>query len=135
MPHINLAIIAGHLGRDPEEKHLPSGDIVVNFSVATTEKYKDKETTTWHNMVAFGKTAELISRFLRKGSAAMFEGRIQVRQWEDKEGNKRTNTEIVVNRMHFLGGGKKEEDGSAGLGTKKPSGASGFADLQDDIPW
>jgi single-strand DNA-binding protein len=100
---LNRVCLIGHLGKDPESQYLPSGNMVVHFSVATTEKRKDKEPITeWHNIVAFGKLAEICSEYLKKGSFVYVEGRIQTRSWEDKEGNKKFKTEILINTMKML---------------------------------
>ncbi len=106
--NFNKTIIAGNLTKKPEKMVTESGTTIVNFSVATNEKYKDKETTEFHNVVAFGKTAELIHQYLDKGSNALFEGRLQTRSYE-KDGNKKYITEIIVNNVVF-GPKKVEED-------------------------
>ena len=103
--YINRALIYGNLTRDPELKALPSGSSVVNFSVATNRTYKTKdgekkEDVEYHNLVAFGKTAELIQQYMKKGSAIFIEGRIQTRSWE-KDEQKHYRTEIVVEQMQF----------------------------------
>lgn len=111
---VNKAILVGRLGRDPEVKYIQDGSLVTTFSVATTErKSKDgekKEQTTWHRLVSFGKLAEICGSYLSKGSLVYVEGRIQNRSWEDKDGNKRTTTEIVASSMHILEG-KKSSSG------------------------
>ncbi len=113
---INRAIIIGHLGRDPELRYTQSGKTVANFSVATTEKWNDKdgktlERTEWHRVVAWDRTAELVGEFLKKGRQVCVEGRIQTRNWEDKGGAARTTTEIVASRVTFLG--RREEQVAA----------------------
>jgi len=114
--HLNKIFLLGHLGKDPEIKETPNGTKVVNFSLATTEKYNDKEgnkqsRTEWHNIVAWGKTAELCNSYLKKGDPAFIEGRITSRSWDDKDGNKRYTTEVVVRDVQFLksgnGGGQQ----------------------------
>jgi len=113
---VNKAIIVGTLGQDPDVKYTASGSPVVNISVATNENWKDKQTgeaqerTEWHRIVIFGKLAEIAAQYLRKGSQVYFEGKIQTRKWQDKEGKDRYTTEIVANEMQMLGG--------------KPSGSS-----------
>jgi single-strand DNA-binding protein len=105
---INKAILVGRLGRDPEIRYTPSGVAVANFSIATSERWKDKETgdmqerTEWHRIVAFGKLGEICGEYLAKGKLVYIEGRIQTRDWEDKEGNKRYTTEIVASQMKML---------------------------------
>lgn len=107
---VNKAIIIGTLGQDPEVKYTAGGSAVVNISVATNETWKDKQTgeaqerTEWHRIVMFGKLAEIAAEYLKKGSQAYFEGRIQTRKWQDKSGQDRYTTEIVANEMQMLGG-------------------------------
>ena len=107
---INKAIIVGTLGQDPEVKYTASGSAVVNVSVATNESWKDKQTgeaqerTEWHRVVMFNKLAEIAAQYLKKGSQAYFEGKIQTRKWQDQSGNDRYSTEIVANDMQMLGG-------------------------------
>jgi single-strand DNA-binding protein len=126
--YINKALIYGNLTRDPELKSLPSGNPVTSFGVATNRTWKDKngvkqESADFHNVVAFGKPAELIHQYLRKGSPVFVEGRIQTRSWEDKEGKKQYRTEIVVENFQF---GPKSAGASAGAttGASSKSGAS-----------
>jgi single-strand DNA-binding protein len=140
-------------------RYLPSGDAVANFSVATTEKWKDKngemqEQTEWHRISFFGRQAEICGEYLRKGSSVYIEGRLQTRKWTDKDGNERTTTEIRGDRMQMLGGRgggtaeMREPDYAAAEGApasasaaKKPAPAgaakksSGFDDMDDDIPF
>ena len=109
MASVNKVILIGNLGRDPEVRYMPSGDAVANFSVATTEKWKDKsgemqEQTEWHRVSFFGRQAEICGEYLRKGSSVYIEGRLQTRKWTDKDGNERTTTEIRGDRMQMLGG-------------------------------
>jgi len=100
MSGFNKAIIIGHLGKDPELR--PVGDSsVCNFTIATSEKHKDKETTEWHRIVAWGKTAELCGQYLKKGSQVCVEGKLQTRMWE-KDGTKHYATEIVAQTVTFL---------------------------------
>ena len=106
---VNRAIILGTLGQDPEIRHTANGGAICNLSVATNESWKDKsgdkqERTEWHRISMFGKLAEIAGDYLRKGSQAYFEGRIQTRKWQDKDGNDRYSTEIVANEMQMLGG-------------------------------
>lgn len=113
MPYINRVEIMGHLGRDPETRHMQDGTMVTNFSVATTKKWTDKasgekrERTEWHRIVAFRKTGELCGKYLKKGSLVYIVGELQTREWE-KDGIKRQTTEIVANDALFLDGRKKE---------------------------
>jgi single-strand DNA-binding protein len=145
MASVNLAIIVGHLGADPELKYLPNGDAVVNLSVATSEKYKDKsgqlvETTEWHRVSFFGSTAEVCGKYLRKGSLVYIEGSIRTRKYTDKEGIERYTTEIKGSRMKMLGGSSGDGDERPAKRTEarrdvqKPPSPS-FDDMDDDIPW
>jgi single-strand DNA-binding protein len=107
---VNKAILVGNLGRDPEIRYLPSGQTVANFTLATSDSYTDRggakqERTDWHNIVVYGKQAELCGQYLKKGRQVYVEGRISNRQWDAKDGSgKRYRTEIVVQRIQFLGG-------------------------------
>ena len=105
---VNKVIILGRLGGDPEMKNMPSGKAVCNFSVATTESWNDKsgtkqEKTEWHRIVAWGKTAELCNQYLSKGRQAYFEGRLETRTWEGKDGKKNYTTEINISTVQFIG--------------------------------
>ena len=109
MAGVNKVILIGNLGRDPELRRTANGSSVVSFSLATTERYNDKngerqDRTEWHNIVAWGKLGELANQYLKKGCSAYIEGRLTTRSWDDKDGNKRYKTEIVANQIQFLGG-------------------------------
>ena len=104
---VNKVILVGNLGRDPELKTV-NDTAVCNFSLATTEKHKDKEHTEWHNIVMWGKLAELCNKYLVKGRQCYIEGKIQTRSWDDRDGNKRQKTEIVGYTVQFLGGGDEK---------------------------
>ena len=116
MSSFNKAIIIGHLGKDPELRPVGDGN-VANFSVATSEKYKDKETTEWHRVVAWGKTADLCGKYLTKGQQVCVEGKIQTRSWE-KDGQKHYATEIIASQVTFL---------------SKPSGGQSAPQQRDPI--
>jgi single-strand DNA-binding protein len=146
MASVNLAIIVGYLGADPELRYLPNGDAVVNLSVATSEKYKDKsgqpvETTEWHRVSFFGRTAEVCGEYLRKGSLVYIEGSIRTRKYTDKEGIERYATEIKGNRMKMLGGSSGDGDErpakrpEARRDVQKNTQSPSFDDMDDDIPW
>ncbi|HJX34042.1 MAG TPA: single-stranded DNA-binding protein [Desulfatiglandales bacterium] len=112
MASVNKVILVGNLGSDPEVRYTPSGRAVANFSLATTEKYTNKEgekeeRTEWHRIVAWARLGEICGEYLTKGSQVYIEGRIQTRSWEDRDGNKRYTTEIVAQAMQMLGGSKK----------------------------
>lgn len=143
---INKAIIIGNLGADPETKYMPSGTAVANIRVATTESWKDRssgeqqEKTEWHRVEAFGRLAEIIGEYLKKGSQVYIEGRIQTDKWQDREGNDRYTTKIVARDMQMLGGRGGGFDDSAGGGA--PMGGGGNRsnrpqadDPDDDIPF
>ena len=116
MAGVNKVILVGHLGKDPEIRYTPSGLAVANFSLATTERVGQdrEERTEWHRIVTFGRLAEICGEYLSKGKQIYIEGRIQTRDWEDRDGNKRYTTEIVANQMQMLGspgsGGGRRDD-------------------------
>src|SRR5580698_1782336 len=119
---VNKVILVGRLGQNPEVRYTPSGQPVANFSVATNEAWTDKqgakqERTEWHKIVVWGKLAELCAQYLSKGRQAYIEGRLQTRQWTDKEGGKRYTTEIVAQTVQFLGGGGAGSERGAGQST------------------
>ncbi len=108
MAGVNKAILIGNLGSDPELRHTPNGTPVANFNIATTEQRTGKngernEFTEWHRIVCWGRLAEIANEYLSKGRQVYIEGRIQTRQWEDREGNKRWTTEIIAQNMQMLG--------------------------------
>jgi single-strand DNA-binding protein len=145
---LNKAQIIGHLGRDPETRYLPSGEAVTGFSIATTEKWKDKNTgeqkeaTEWHSINTFGKLAEIAGQYLRKGSLVFVEGKITTRKYTDKDGIERYATSIKADTMKMLGG---RDQGEAPPQRQTPAAAprqapaarpsSGFDDMDDDIPF
>ncbi|MDR1487129.1 MAG: single-stranded DNA-binding protein [Deltaproteobacteria bacterium] len=110
MAGVNKAILVGNLGKDPELKYTQSGKAMVNFSLATTERWSGEDRTEWHNIVMFDRLAEIANDFLRKGRTVFIEGRIQTRSWEDQNGNKRYITEIVASNMQMLGSPRSEQD-------------------------
>ena len=135
---VNKAILIGHLGADPEVRYTPNGDPVATFNMATSENRRDKEgnqqeQTEWHRIVTFGKLAEICGQYLKKGKLVYIEGRIQTRNWEDKEGVKRYTTEIVASNMTMLG--KRGEDESSGGGAppqERQERNTGGKNLEDD---
>jgi len=139
MPSVNKVIIVGNLGKDPETKYMPSGDAATNFTVATTESWKDKatnekkEATEWHRISAFGKLAEICGEYLKKGSQVYIEGKIKTRKWQDKEGVDRYTTEIVADRMQMLGGKPQQSNDADEKEDKEEKGS--FANMKDDIPF
>ncbi|MFM0323633.1 single-stranded DNA-binding protein [Caballeronia glebae] len=110
MASVNKVILVGNLGADPETRYLPSGDAVANIRLATTDRYKDKATgeskelTEWHRVAFFGRLAEIVNEYLKKGSSVYIEGRIRTRKWTDQAGQERFSTEIVADQMQMLGG-------------------------------
>ncbi len=140
---VNKAIIVGNLGKDPEVRYTPDGNAVTNFSVATTERYKDRdgnlqERTEWHRVVVFGRTAENCGQYLSKGRSVYVEGYIQTRSWDDKEGNKRYTTEIVGRNVQFLssrgeGGERRNAPSEPPANDYSNEGSGGVID--DDIPF
>jgi len=133
MASVNKAILIGNLGRDPEIRYTPSGQAVASFTIATSEKWRDKEgqmqeRTDWHNIVCWGKQAELANQYLKKGRPVYIEGRIQNRSYDDKEGNKKYISEVVVQRLQFLGG-RPEDAGAGGSGA-----AGGHQELPEMPP-
>lgn len=110
----NKVILLGRLGSDPEVAYTPKGTAVAKFSLATSEKYKDKETTQWHRIVVWGKLAEICGKYLTKGQQVYLEGKITYQQWE-KDGKKNYSTEIVIDKMEFVGSkGEKQTAGQEG---------------------
>lgn len=156
---VNKVILVGNVGKEPEVKFAPSGTAIANFSIATTERFKDKggewqDRTEWHNLVAYQRTAEIIRDYVKKGSKIYVEGRIQTRSWDDQaSGQKRYRTEIIVNDLVLLSGRDTEGSGggfsrSGGFDQRSntasfdQSGPSGADDLahsaeitDDDIPF
>tara|TARA_B110000459_G_scaffold28974_1_gene29007 strand:- start:605 stop:1012 length:408 start_codon:yes stop_codon:yes gene_type:complete len=115
MSGVNKVILIGNLGKDPDVRYLDNGVAVANFSLATTENYKNKagervSQTEWHNIVLWRGLAEVAEKYLKKGASIYIEGKIKTRKWEDKEGNTRYNTEILVDSMNMLGNKKSQED-------------------------
>ena len=135
---VNKAIIVGTLGQDPDVKYTASGSPVVNISVATNESWKDKTTgenvekTEWHRIVIFGKLGEIAAQYLKKGSQAYFEGKIQTRKWQDQSGNDRYSTEIVANEMQMLGG--RPSGGDSAVSFSPPAQQQRQASTQQNTP-
>jgi len=144
MASVNKVIVVGNLGKDPETRYMPSGDAVCNFSVATTDKWKDKqsgetkEATEWHRISAFGKLAEICGQYLKKGSQIYCEGKLQTRKFTDAAGVEKYSTEIRLETMQMLGG-KPSDQGSEGYSrhsvTPAQATAGGLGGMDDDIPF
>jgi single-strand DNA-binding protein len=139
MASVNKVILIGNLGRDPELRYTQGGQAVANFTLATNERFSSKdgekqERTEWHRIVAWGRTGELCAQYLSKGRSVYLEGRLQTREWEDKEGQKRRTTEIVATTVQFLGG--RGEGGSGGSGATSEGGFdAGGPPPPDDVPF
>ena len=137
---VNKAIILGNLGQDPEVRYSQGGKALCNLSIATSEKWKDKdsgedqERTEWHRIVAFGRLAEVMGEHLHKGSQVYIEGKIQTRKWQDRDGNDRYTTEIVANDMQMLGSrqGGNPQSGGAQQNRQEEQPQEEF---DDDIPF
>jgi len=117
MSGVNRVFLVGNLGHSPKMKYIDDGTAIANFSIATSDEWKDKQTgekkskVEWHRIVAFKRLAEICGEYLKKGSQVYIEGKLQTRSWEDKEGNKRFTTEIVASQMQMLGGRDQGESG------------------------
>lgn len=142
MASVNKAILIGNLGSDPELRYTPSGSSVANFNIATTEKWKDKEgqmqeQTEWHRIVLWGRQAEIAKEYLHKGNPVYIEGRIQTRNYEDKDGVKRYVTEIVGQRMQLLGsrGGESRGGYDSNAGGPPPTPPEKLDAEDDDLPF
>src|SRR5215813_8627437 len=127
MASVNKVILVGNLGADPEVRYLPSGDAVANIRLATTDRYKDKasgemkEMTEWHRVSFFGRLAEIVSEYLKKGSSVYIEGRIRTRKWQAQDGTDRYSTEIVADQMQMLGGRGGSGGGDDGGYSREPA--------------
>ena len=139
---VNKVILVGNVGKDPEVRHLDSGVVKANFTLATAEVYKNKNgeqvrNTEWHNIVAWRQQAEVAEKYVKKGMLLYVEGKITSRSWDDKEGNKRFITEIVVDNIQLLG--KKEGTGENQNATQKAEETTSLQDLPpalgDDLPF
>ncbi len=138
MAGVNKVILVGNLGADPEIRYTPGGVAVANFSLATSENRTNKDgqretRTEWHRIVAFGRLAEICGEYLSKGRQIYIEGRLQTRQWEDRDGNKRYTTEIVANQMQMLG--SPGDRASAGAPGEAPVAEEPPPAELDDIPF
>lgn len=141
MASFHKTLIVGNLGRDPETRYLPSGEAVCNFSVAVTESWKSKdgekkENTTWYRVNAFGKLAEICGQYLKKGASVLVEGKMQCREWDNKEGVKQYSWELRADSMQMLGGkdaGGNDSHEPREAQTKKKSAF--LDDLDDSIPF
>ncbi|MCP3979973.1 MAG: single-stranded DNA-binding protein [bacterium] len=146
MGSVNKVILIGNLGRDPEVRYTSSGTPVANFTMATSDRWKDpqsgeqKEKTEWHRIVVWAKQAEICGEYLRKGRQCYIEGSLQTREWTDRDGNKRYTTEVRAQRVQLLG--RREESGYDAGGPPAPSPSpAGVSEggepsyNEDDIPF
>ncbi len=140
MAGINKVILIGNLGADPEVRYTPGGSAVANFRIATTEEWKDKETgekqtrTEWHRIVAWGRLGEICGEYLHKGRQVYIEGRLQTREWEDRDGNRRFTTEVVAQTMQMLGPAGKGAAAES-MGERFPVEEPIDTPDEDDIPF
>ena len=155
---INRVILIGNLGQDPEVRYMPNGNAVANFSVATSESWKDKQTgetrdrTEWHRVVVFGKLAEIAGEYIKKGTQVYLEGQLQTRKWQDQSGQDRYTTEVVINpiggTLQILGsrenGADDRENSTQNSSSRQPNKNAPAPqpkapeppmDFDDDIPW
>ncbi|RKH87999.1 single-stranded DNA-binding protein [Corallococcus sp. AB045] len=137
---VNKVILIGNLGADPEVRFTPGGQAVANFRIATSESWNDKngqkqERTEWHRIVVWGKLAELCGEYLKKGRQCFVEGRLQTREWMDKENKKNYTTEVVATSVTFLGGRDAGEgySGGSGGGRRQQQGNGGYSQGRDDF--
>ena len=143
MASVNKVILIGNLGRDPELRYTQGGQAVTNFSLATTEKFSSRdgtpqERTEWHRIVVWGKPAESCAKYLSKGRSVYVEGRLQTREWEDREGNKRSTTEINAQRVEFLGGPREGSGSSSGSSAREPAASTAPQEgppPEEDVPF
>ena len=147
---VNKVIIVGNLGQDPETRYMPSGSAVTNFTVATNESWKDKQTgeqkdrTEWHRVAMFNRLAEIAAEYLRKGSQVYIEGKLRTRKWQGQDGTDRYTTEIIADEMQMLGGRGGAGGGGGAFGGAPSRGKSGGGsappqpgpdEFDDDIPF
>lgn len=141
MAGINKVILIGNLGKDPEVRNLESGAKVANFTLATSETYKNRDgqkvtQTEWHNIVLWRGLAEIAEKYLQKGNQVFIEGKIRSRSWDDKDGNKRYITEIVGDNLTMLGGRRDGDDNaSAGVPAEENTPEADVSDEKDDLPF
>lgn len=137
---LNRVMLIGHLGQEPESKTMQSGSTVCNLSLATTERWKDKQTgeqkeaTEWHRISIFGKLAEIAGQYCHKGSLVFVEGKLRTRKWQDKSGADRYTTEVIADGLQLLGS-KGGEGGAKAAPAAKTGPQPGDPDFDDDIPF
>tara|TARA_B100001248_G_scaffold235875_1_gene198889 strand:+ start:1434 stop:1844 length:411 start_codon:yes stop_codon:yes gene_type:complete len=136
MSGVNKVILLGNLGKDPEVRYLDNGVAVANFSLATTENYKNKQgervsQTEWHNVVFWRGLAEVAEKYLKKGDSIYLEGKIRTRKWEDKEGNTRYSTEVLADNMTMLG----KKNSQVSVSQELTSNEKSVSNDEDDLPF
>ena len=145
---VNKVILVGNLGADPESRSTQSGSVVANLRIATTERAKDRDGnwtdhTEWHRVACFGRTAENVAKYCRKGKQVYVEGKIRTRKWQDRDGNDRWSTEVIADQIRFLGGrsessgGHEQQAAPASAPASAPSGQNSYGGggMDDDIPF
>lgn len=143
MASLNKVQLIGNLGKDPEIRHTAENRSVANFTLATTRRYTDRnknkvESTEWHNIVVWGKLAEIAEKYLKKGKQIYVEGRLQTRNWDDDSGNKHYMTEVVAENFLMLGSKKDQSEGAGYQGAEEPAGATASetgGNEEDDLPF
>lgn len=139
---LNKVMLIGHLGADPDVRYMPNSSAVANISLATTRRWKDRDTkeqkeqTEWHRVVFFNRLAEVVGEYLKKGARVYVEGRLQTRKWTDKDGVDRYTTEIVASEMSMLGSRSGGSEGvAAAQGNQPPASSQASGDTYDDVPF
>lgn len=135
---VNKCILVGRVGKDPEIRYMSNGEAVANLTLATSEKWKDKEgkqqeKTEWHNITAYRRLAEVLGEYVTKGSALYIEGKIQTRKWQDKDGNDRYTTEIIADKIDFLSAKKSDSTSGEARNNEPARESQSGPDFEDDI--
>ena len=136
----NQIQVIGNVGKDPQVRAMPSGDLVANFSVATSEKWRDKSgemmtKTEWHNVTCFGKLAEIAEKYIKSGKMVFIQGSLVTQKYTDKNGVEKTSTHVKADTIRLLGGEKTDSNKPAQTNSKPANIGSGFDDLDSDIPF
>ena len=136
----NQIQVIGNVGKDPQIRSMPSGDLVANFSVATSEKWRDKSgemmtKTEWHNVTCFGKLAEIAEKYIKSGKMVFIQGSLVTQKYTDKNGVEKTSTHVKADTIRLLGGEKTDSNKPAQTNSKFANTGSGFDDLDSDIPF
>jgi len=136
----NQIQVIGNVGKDPQIRAMPSGDLVANFSVATSEKWRDKSgemmtKTEWHNVTCFGKLAEIAEKYIKSGKMIFIQGSLVTQKYTDKNGVEKTSTHVKADTIRLLGGEKTDNNKPNQTNSKSANTGSGFDDLDDSIPF